>query len=412
MRGRGGEPVVATRRIVKAAFKEFRKTGKVIKALPEDEQTVRRLHAEEVLNTTLETLDAHQAASGRHQARHRHVSAADGAPDIDPRSLAPVKRKATTPMRPRSQDARPATLEDVDRTGARAEASRGNRSPCPGWRNSISIRRRRWPTRPRSRNRTAEKLAAVGIRNVGDLLAQAARTMSPSGSSWDTSSPIRFASGRFRRGSPAESPICASLDVKILVACGICEPEDLAHCEALDLLDRVDLFISTSEGQRAIRGGSQPDLDVVTNWIESARHARDAEGGLIAATSASGESQAKSMPVTKIGIHADNSGYTSSASADRPTPRTVRSSVPSTPEAIAMLAISPRLSLRRTSGMEKGRQNIRQRPHEPRVQCWDRRTVACPKAGLCSRQISSDGREQLVALEAVIQQVEGRARSQ
>jgi hypothetical protein len=69
-------------------------------------------------------------------------------------------------------------------------------------------------------------------------------------------------------------PNLRSLDVKILVACGICEPEELAQCEALDLLDQVDLFISTSEGQRAIRGGSQPDLDIVTNWIESARHAR------------------------------------------------------------------------------------------------------------------------------------------
>jgi hypothetical protein len=40
------------------------------------------------------------------------------------------------------------------------------------------------------------------------------------------------------------------------------------------LLDRVDLVSSTSEGQRAIRGGSQPDLDTISNWIESARHAR------------------------------------------------------------------------------------------------------------------------------------------
>ena len=45
------------RQVVKAAFKEFRKTGKVTQALPEDEKTVRKLHAEDVLGTTLETLD-------------------------------------------------------------------------------------------------------------------------------------------------------------------------------------------------------------------------------------------------------------------------------------------------------------------------------------------------------------------
>ena len=70
-------------------------------------------------------------------------------------------------------------------------------------------------------------------------------------------------------------PNLRALDVKILVACGINEPEDLAKCESLELLDRVDLFLSTSEGQRAIRGGgSQPDLDTVDGWIESARNAR------------------------------------------------------------------------------------------------------------------------------------------
>jgi hypothetical protein len=123
-------------------------------------------------------------------------------------------------------------------------------------------------------NRTAQKLTAIGIRTVAQLLARSPEDVA-----------LRLKLGHIKPDTVREWQIEArlacrvpnlrALDVKILVACGICEPEDLAKCEALELLDKVDLFISTSERQRAIRGGGhQPDLDIVTGWIESARHAR------------------------------------------------------------------------------------------------------------------------------------------
>jgi hypothetical protein len=126
---------------------------------------------------------------------------------------------------------------------------------------------------PSIANRTAEKLAAVGIRSVIDLLAKPPEEVATRLKLGHVK-PETVREWQVQARLACRVPNLRSLDVKILVACGITEPEDLAQCEALDLLDRVDLFISTSEGQRAIRGGSQPDLDVVTNWIESARHAR------------------------------------------------------------------------------------------------------------------------------------------
>jgi hypothetical protein len=126
---------------------------------------------------------------------------------------------------------------------------------------------------PSIAHRTAEKLAAVGIRNVCELLAKNPEDIAGRLKLGHVK-PDTVREWQVQARLACRVPNLRSLDVKILVACGICEPEELAQCEALDLLDQVDLFISTSEGQRAIRGGSQPDLDVVTNWIESARHAR------------------------------------------------------------------------------------------------------------------------------------------
>jgi uncharacterized protein DUF4332/zinc dependent phospholipase C len=266
-------------RIVKAIYKEFRKTGKVVRALPEDEQTVRRLHAEEMLGTTLETLNA---------IKPRTVGTKHGTGTyLRPMVAAPATRSRVTSQNPESEAAdagSPANLitggkaGSAGRSGTNRARSQDPQSARPG---KPVPRLAKFHLDPSSSladapsigNRTAQKLAAVGIRNVCDLLARKPEEVAG-----------RLKLGHIKPDTVGEWQVQArlacrvpnlrSLDVKLLVACGICEPEELAKCEALDLLDRVDLFVSTSEGQRAIRGGSQPDLDVVTGWIESARHAR------------------------------------------------------------------------------------------------------------------------------------------
>jgi predicted flap endonuclease-1-like 5' DNA nuclease len=273
LRWKRGRVAARERRLVKTAFKEFRKTGKVTRALPEDEKTVRRLHAEDVLGTTLETLDS-----------------------IKPR-LVGTKHGTGTYLRPMS--AGPARVVSIEMqpsaagsSDSNAPAAKGDSGKAATGQNSASAppvrlakpvpRLAKFHLDPTSAladapsigNRTAQKLDAIGIRTVTQLLARSPEDVA-----------LRLKLGHVKPDAVREWQIQASLacrvpnlralDVKILVACGICEPEDLAKCEALDLLDRVDLFVSTSEGQRAIRGGGhQPDLDVVTGWIESARHAR------------------------------------------------------------------------------------------------------------------------------------------
>jgi hypothetical protein len=275
MRWKRGRAAGRQRRIVKAAFKEFRKTGKVTRALPEDEKTVRRLHAEDVLGTTLEKLDA-----------------------IKPR-LVGTKHGTGTYLRPMRAAANPVVSIEMQRGAGTEQPSdsnsvasqAGGSTKKSGGGNSESAAPRLAKPVPRLAkfhldptssladapsigNRHAQKLTAIGIRTVSQLLSRDPEDVA-----------LRLKLGHIKPDTVREWQIQARLacrvpnlrmlDVKILVACGICEPEDLAKCEALELLDRVDLFVSTSEGQRAIRGGGhQPDLDVITGWIESARHAR------------------------------------------------------------------------------------------------------------------------------------------
>jgi predicted flap endonuclease-1-like 5' DNA nuclease len=272
MRWKRGRAAGRERRIVKAAFKEFRKTGKVTKALPEDEKTVRRLHAEDVLGTTLETLDAIKPR----QVGTKHGTGTYLRP-MSPGAAAtvPIKEAGKAVEASSVSAAAPAVHA---KGGARPNADAGSTprisKPVPRLAKFHLDPSSSLADAPSIGNRTAQKLAAIGVRTVAQLLARSPEDVA-----------LRLKLGHIKADTVREWQIEARLacrvpnlrvlDVKILVACGISEPEDLARCEALELLDRVDLFISTSEGQRAIRGGGhQPDLDVVSGWIESARHAR------------------------------------------------------------------------------------------------------------------------------------------
>jgi len=272
MRWKRSRAAARQRRIVKAAFKEFRKTGKVTTALPEDEKTVRKLHAEDVLGTTLATLDSikPRLVGTRHGTGTylRPMSAAS----------APV---VSIEMQPKATEAASGARSGASSTRKAAFVSSADGSSAPRVSKPVPklAKFHLDPSSPLTDapsigNRTAQKLTAIGIRTVAQLLARSPEDVA-----------LRLKLGHIKADTVREwqvearlacrVPNLRALDVKILVACGITEPEELAKCEALELLDRVDLFVSTSEGQRAIRGGGhQPDLDVVTGWIESARHAR------------------------------------------------------------------------------------------------------------------------------------------
>ncbi len=64
-------------------------------------------------------------------------------------------------------------------------------------------------------------------------------------------------------------------DAQVLVGCGILSADALARQSPRQLLTTVESFCATSAGERALRGGAQPDLAEVTDWIDAAMSARE-----------------------------------------------------------------------------------------------------------------------------------------
>lgn len=66
-------------------------------------------------------------------------------------------------------------------------------------------------------------------------------------------------------------------DAQVLVGSGFTQPEEIAAIKPAELLEFVDPFCDTPEGQRALRGSARPDLAEVTQWVEGARQRRAVE---------------------------------------------------------------------------------------------------------------------------------------
>ncbi len=118
--------------------------------------------------------------------------------------------------------------------------------------------------------KTAERLQNVGIETVQDLLdcdpdAVAAQL------------DVRHVSANTIREWQAQAQLVCDVaglrghDAQILVACEINDLDSLSAQNPATLLDRVETFLATTEGERILRGSTRPDLDEVTDWIQSAR---------------------------------------------------------------------------------------------------------------------------------------------
>lgn len=122
-------------------------------------------------------------------------------------------------------------------------------------------------------NKTAERLKSIGVRTVKDLLAanpdslasrMKAKHITPQlVRDWQTQAELA-----------SRIPELRGHDAQILVGSGISDPRDLESLEPEELLELVQPYIGSEEGERTLRGAAPPDLEEVTNWIAWARQAR------------------------------------------------------------------------------------------------------------------------------------------
>ncbi len=117
---------------------------------------------------------------------------------------------------------------------------------------------------------TAERFRKIGVLYVRDLLRidieDAAQRLRHTGitaamiRSWRAEALLVCRVARLR-----------PYDARILVACGIESPKQLARLDADELRRRVESFSATSTGQVLLRAGNRYELSRLTNWIQSAR---------------------------------------------------------------------------------------------------------------------------------------------
>ncbi|MEL7335916.1 MAG: DUF4332 domain-containing protein, partial [Planctomycetota bacterium] len=121
--------------------------------------------------------------------------------------------------------------------------------------------------------RTAERLRAIGIHTVADLLGADPEEVA------DQLNHRRFGADRIRAWQQQSILMCRipelrGHDAQLLVAAGMLEAERLSECSPEWLLTQIDPVAESSEGKRILRGSSRPDLEEVTQWIRYAGQSR------------------------------------------------------------------------------------------------------------------------------------------
>lgn len=164
-----------------------------------------------------------------------------------------------------------------------SRSSRTSRSERRGQRSSRSESKQEWKfylelespvvDAPSIGPKTAGRLGKVGIRTVSDLVeADAEQVAVELDNKRITAETI--VAWQHQAQLVCRIPQIRGHDAQILVACGFTQPEEVASMKPAELLEFVEPFSESSEGQRILRDGKAPDLAEVSDWINWSRHCR------------------------------------------------------------------------------------------------------------------------------------------
>lgn len=204
-------------------WEELQATGKVVETLPEDDRTIRKTHAEEVLGIAVEELDRQpvRKAGGKHQAPRDRT--------VEPEPTAPIRM----PQSVRFHLQLDSPVVDAPSIGPK----------------------------------TAERLKHIGIQTVENLVDAVADDASDQLDQRWISVDI-FSKWQQQATLMCRIPGLRGHDAQLLVEVGITRPEGLQTADANDLLARLTSLASTSEGKRIIRDGQAPTAREINHWIE------------------------------------------------------------------------------------------------------------------------------------------------
>jgi predicted flap endonuclease-1-like 5' DNA nuclease len=243
------------RAVVRAMYQELQQTGRVLKTLPEDDKTIRALHAEEVLKVPLSELDKQQP--GKAGTKHGEGETA-----------------RERPQKPVTKTVQPQPKRD----GETAKDSKQSLSGERPRREKPSLRFYLSPSSdvvdaPSIGPKTAARLAPLAVKTVADLLA-----LDPD----EAAAKLRVRhidAGTIRDWQAQATLVCRIPNLRghhaqVLVACDCKAPDQVAAARADELSTAIEAFAKTRDGQRTLRAGPPPRPEEIAQWIAWASNAR------------------------------------------------------------------------------------------------------------------------------------------
>ncbi len=256
----------AEKKLVSSQFMEFRKTGKVRETLGDDDKLVRRMFAEEVLKVSLATLDCQwPRETGTANGQGAEPRVTKKAPKAE-RVLQPKPVPASKP--PKAE--KPVAISKS--TPASAPVAAPEPAPPAPVISRIRLSREALVVdAPSIGPKTANRLAIIGVKTVGDLLALAPEDAA-----------ARIKAGHINAGVikdwQAQALLACTVpdlngtQAQMLVGAGVYSVEDLATSDLDSLIDAIALYVQSNEGERALRNQAPPERAKVKAWIEAALH--------------------------------------------------------------------------------------------------------------------------------------------
>jgi predicted flap endonuclease-1-like 5' DNA nuclease len=248
-------------KIVAAQYEEFRRTGKVKETLGEDDKIVRALHANEVQDVHISTLDCEWP-------REHGLAHGEGAEARVHKKIKPTKVKAAKPAK-----AEVDTGEETPATGNEANTPAPEKpAPTPSSK-APRIRLTRDASvvdAPSIGPKTANRFQVIGVKTVGEFLA-----LSPD----EAAQKIKAShiNARIIKDWQAQALLACSVPditgttAQMLVGAGVTTATDLAGADPAHLLKAIADFSRTKEGEGALRGAAPPDQSKIEKWIASAK---------------------------------------------------------------------------------------------------------------------------------------------